>query len=38
MKGTVAINPTFDMGLSSASVSYYRFSQPKLERMDSKDE
>ncbi len=38
MKGTVAINPTFDMGLSSASVSYYRFSQPKLEKMDSKDE
>ena len=35
MKGTVAINPAFDMGLSSASVSYYRFSQPKLERMDS---
>ncbi len=35
MKGTVAINPTFDMGLSSASVSYYRFSQPKLEKMDS---
>ena len=38
MKGTVAMNPTFDMGLSSASVSYYRFSQPKLEKMDSKDE
>ncbi|MEA3455417.1 MAG: 2Fe-2S iron-sulfur cluster-binding protein [Campylobacterota bacterium] len=38
MKGTVAMNPTFDMGLSSASVSYYRFSQPKIERMDSKDE
>ena len=35
MKGTVAINPTFDRGLSSSSVSYYRFSQPKLERMDS---
>ena len=35
LKGTVAINPTFDMGLSSASVSYYRFSQPKLERVDS---
>ncbi len=38
LKGTVAINPTFDRGLSSASVSYYRFSQPKLEKMDSKDE
>jgi NADH-quinone oxidoreductase subunit G len=35
MKGTVAINPLFDRGLSAASVSYYRFSQPKLERMDS---
>jgi len=35
LKGTVAINPTFDKGLSGASVSYYRFSQPKLERMDS---
>ncbi|MEA3419896.1 MAG: 2Fe-2S iron-sulfur cluster-binding protein [Campylobacterota bacterium] len=35
MKGTVAINPTFDMGLSSSSVSYYRFSQPKLEMVDS---
>lgn len=38
MKGTVAINPTFDRGLSGTSVSYYRFSQPKLERVDSKDE
>jgi NADH-quinone oxidoreductase subunit G len=38
MKGTVAINPSFDMGLSSTSVSYYRFSQPKLEIMDSDDE
>jgi len=38
MKGTVAINPSFDMGLSSSSVSYYRFSQPKLEIMDSDDE
>ena len=35
MKGTIAINPAFDMGLSSASVSCYRFSQPTLERMDS---
>jgi len=35
MKGTIAIHPTFDKGLSSASLSYYRFSQPKLERMDS---
>ena len=35
MKGTIAINPTFDMGLSSTLVSYYRFNQPKLETMDS---
>ncbi len=35
MKGTVAINPTYDKGLSTASVFYYRFSQPKLEKMDS---
>jgi len=35
MKGTVAINPTYDMGLSSTSVSYYRFSKSKLEKMDS---
>ncbi len=38
MKGSIAIDPTFDRGLSGASVSYYRFSQPKLERMDSEDE
>ena len=38
MKGTVAINPSFDMGLSSTWVSYYRFSQPKLEIMDSDNE
>jgi NADH-quinone oxidoreductase subunit G len=35
MKGTIAINPTYDMGLSSTLVSYYRFSKSKLERMDS---
>ena len=35
MKGTVAINPSFDMGLSSSTVSSYRFNQPKLETMDS---
>jgi NADH-quinone oxidoreductase subunit G len=35
MKGTIAINPYADMGLSSTTVSYYRFSQPKLEVMDS---
>jgi len=35
MKGTIAINPTYDMGLSSTLVSYYRFSKSKLEKMDS---
>jgi len=35
MKGTIALNPNFDMGLSSTLVSSYRFSQPKLEKMDS---
>ncbi len=35
MKGTIAINPYADMGLSSTTVSYYRFNQPKLEVMDS---
>jgi len=35
MKGTIAINPIYDMGLSSTSVSYYRFSKSKLEIMDS---
>ena len=35
MKGTIAINPTYDIGLSSTLVSYYRFSKSKLEKMDS---
>ncbi len=38
MKGTVAINPTYDIGLSAASVSYYRFFQPKFEIMDGNNE
>jgi NADH-quinone oxidoreductase subunit G len=33
LKGTIALNPTFDMGLSSALLSSYRFSQVKLERV-----
>ncbi len=32
MKGTIAINPTFDMGLSSALLSSYRFSRLDFER------
>jgi len=32
MKGTIALNPTFDMGLSSALLSSYRFSRLDFER------
>lgn len=35
LKGTIALNPTFDMGLSSALLSSYRFSQIDLERVGS---
>ena len=35
MKGAVALNPTFDMGLSSALLSSYRFSQVDLEKVGS---
>ncbi|MBU1669257.1 (2Fe-2S)-binding protein [bacterium] len=35
LKGTIALNPTFDMGLSSALLSSYRFSQVDLERVGS---
>jgi NADH-quinone oxidoreductase subunit G len=35
LKGTIALNPTFDMGLSSALLSSYRFSQVELERVGS---
>jgi NADH-quinone oxidoreductase subunit G len=35
LKGTIAVNPAFDMGLSGSLASFYRFSQPKLELMDS---
>ena len=33
MKGTIALNPTFDMGLSSALLSSYRFSRLEFERV-----
>lgn len=33
MKGTIALNPTFDMGLSSSLLSSYRFSRLEFERM-----
>ncbi len=35
MKGTVAINPTFDIGLSRALLSSYRFSRLKFQRVES---
>ena len=35
MKGAVALNPTFDMGLSTALLSSYRFSQVDLEKVGS---
>ncbi len=35
MKGTVALNPTYDMGLSWALLSSYRFSRVKFERMNN---
>jgi len=35
MKGTIAVNPTFDMGLSTALLSSYRFSRLDFERLGS---
>lgn len=35
MKGTIALNPTYDMGLSSALVSSYRFCQLDFTRIGS---
>ena len=35
MKGTIAVNPTFDMGLSAALLSSYRFSRLDFERLGS---
>jgi len=35
MKGAIALNPTFDMGLSTALLSSYRFSQVDLEKVGS---
>ena len=35
MKGTIALNPIYDMGLSWALLSSYRFSQVKFERMNN---
>jgi NADH-quinone oxidoreductase subunit G len=35
MKGTVALNPTFDMGLSASSLSSYRFSRLVYEKANN---
>jgi len=35
MKGAIALNPTFDMGLSTALLSSYRFSQVDLKKVGS---
>jgi len=35
MKGTIAVNPLFDMGLSTALLSSYRFSRLDFERLGS---
>jgi len=35
MKGTIAINPTYDYGLSSFAISSYRFSPVKIEKHGS---
>jgi len=35
MKGAMALNPTFDMGLSTALLSSYRFNQVDLEKVGS---
>jgi NADH-quinone oxidoreductase subunit G len=35
MKGTIAVNPVFDMGLSTALLSSYRFSRLDFERVGS---
>jgi NADH-quinone oxidoreductase subunit G len=37
MKGTIALNPTFDMGLSASSVSSYRFSRLAFEKTNKED-
>jgi NADH-quinone oxidoreductase subunit G len=35
MKGTIALNPTFDMGLSASSLSSYRFSRLVCEKVNN---
>ena len=38
LKGTIALNPTYDRGLSSALLSSYRFTRTVLERMENLSE
>ena len=37
MKGTIALNPTFDMGLSASSLSSYRFSRLVFEKINNEN-
>ncbi len=38
LKGTIAINPTFDLGLSEFAVSSYRFLKVNISKIGSEDE
>jgi len=38
LKGTIALNPTFDMGLSAFAVSSYRFSKINIKKVGSANE
>jgi len=38
LKGTIALNPIFDLGLSAFAVSSYRFSKVKITKVGSGDE
>jgi len=38
LKGTIALNPTYDMGLSTPLVSSYRFSRVEIQKTGSNDE
>jgi len=38
LKGTIALNPTFDMGLSAFALSSYRFSKINIKKVGSADE
>ena len=38
LKGTIAINPTYDIGLSSFAISSYRFNKAKIEKVGRSNE